>query len=48
MALGDIALGQDDVIALDSPDGDLGLVELHTLLRATFFCDDHSEHRASL
>src|SRR5439155_19748476 len=44
VALGHIALGQDDVIALHATDGDLGLVEHHAALLAALFLNMYGEH----
>lgn len=46
MTLTDIALGQNDVVALDTPNGDFVLVEFHPALAAAFFCDHDCEHRS--
>jgi hypothetical protein len=45
--LRDVSLGQDDVIALDTPNVHLGLVELKATLLSTLFRDDNREHCAS-
>jgi hypothetical protein len=47
VALGHVALGQDDVIALDAADRDLRLVEIQTALLAAFFRHRDREHRRS-
>jgi hypothetical protein len=47
MSLRDVSLGQDDVIALDSPDGDFRLVKAQLLLFTTFFSDDQRKHVSS-
>src|SRR5207248_1330041 len=44
VALGHVALGQNDVVALHPTDGDLGLVEHHAALLAAFFLDVYGEH----
>jgi len=47
VALGDVTLGQDDVVALDASYIHLGLVELEATLLSTFFRDDNRKHSAS-
>lgn len=44
MTLGDVAFGQDDVVALDATDRDLVLVEIQPALGTTLFRDDNCEH----
>ena len=39
-----VPLGEDDVVPLHPPDGDLRLVEHHAALLAAFFLDDDGEH----
>jgi hypothetical protein len=47
MALGDVPLGQNDVIALNAADCDFSLVEVETTLFAALFRDRDREHRRS-
>ena len=42
---GDVSLGQHDIIALHTPDGDLGLGEVVLGLLPTFFADRNAEHK---
>jgi hypothetical protein len=44
VALRDVALGQDDVVALDAADRDLVLVEIERALRSALLGDDDLEH----
>jgi hypothetical protein len=44
--LGDVALGQDDVVALDAADRDLRLVEIEPALLAALLRDSDREHSA--
>src|SRR5690606_14074393 len=48
VALGDVALRQDDVVALHAADGDLRLVEVEPALLAAFFGDCDREHVGTL
>src|SRR5262249_61877597 len=43
VALRDVAFGQDNVVALHTTDGDLGLVEHHAALLATLFLNIYGE-----
>ena len=47
VALGDVALGQHQVVALDAPDVDLGALERLAPLGAALLADDDREHRHS-
>jgi hypothetical protein len=47
VTLGYVALGEDDVIPLDTPNRYLVVVELQTPLLSTFFGDDDTKHSAS-
>ncbi len=40
----DVSFGQDDVVALNTPNGHLGFVEFEATLVSTFFGDDDGEH----
>ena len=41
MSLGDIPLGEDDIVALYAPDGNFGLIELQALLFSALLCDNN-------
>ena len=46
MTLGHVPFGQDDVVALDTPNGHLCFVELKAALVSAFFGDDKCKHWA--
>lgn len=46
VTLADVAFGQDDIVALNPPNGDFILIEFHPALTAAFFRDHDCEHRS--